>query len=112
MESLAEQKKLVLEALHATLPEGAVQGGSGAIYLFCKLPEGITDDLAVVRFLTAKHGVAVIPGSACGRPGHFRVCYANKQLEETREAARRLRAGLAELASGSVDLSDAALEAL
>jgi aspartate/methionine/tyrosine aminotransferase len=109
---LAEQKKLVLEALHVTLPAGAVQGGSGAIYLFCRLPDGVTDDLAVVRFLTAKHGVAVIPGSACGRPGYFRVCYANKPLEETREAARRLRAGLSELASGSVDLSDAALDAL
>lgn len=109
---LAEQKRLVLEALHATLPDGAVQGGSGAIYLFCKLPDGVSDDLAVVKWLTAKHKVAVIPGSACGRPGHFRVCYANKNLDETREAARRLEAGLAELAAGKVDLSEASLDAL
>jgi hypothetical protein len=44
---LAEQKALVLDAL-APLGEGAVQGGSGAIYLFCRLPRGITDDVAAV----------------------------------------------------------------
>ena len=47
------------------------------------------DDLAAVRWLTAKHGVATIPGSACGKPGYFRVCYANLPLEKTRAAAAR-----------------------
>ena len=75
-------------------------------------PDGVTDDLAAVRWLTAKHKVATIPGSACGRPGFFRVCYANLTLEKTREAAGRLRAGLAELAAGGVDLSDEALARL
>ena len=46
--SLAEQKALVLEALHATLGADAVKGGSGAIYLFCRLPAGCEDDTAVV----------------------------------------------------------------
>lgn len=107
--ALHEQKSLVLEALHAVLPKESVRGGSGAIYLFCKLPEGVTDDLAAVRWLTARHGVATIPGSACGKPGYFRVCYANLPLEKTRAAAARLEAGLRELASGSVDLSPEAL---
>ena len=107
---LAEQKALVLEALTTALPAGSIQGGSGAIYLFCKLP--VEDDLAAVRWLTKKHKIATIPGSACGMPGHFRVCYANLPLETTRVAAERLRAGLAELAAGGVDLSDEALAQL
>ena len=45
-------------------------------------------------------------------PGYFRVCYANLPLEKTRVAAQRLRAGLTELATGSVDLSDEALAQL
>ena len=43
---LAEQKALVLDAL-APLGEGAVKGGSGAIYLFCRVP--VEDDKAVVE---------------------------------------------------------------
>lgn len=109
---LHEQKALVLDALEAALPATSIRGGSGAIYLFCKLPDGVEDDLAAVRWLTAKHKVATIPGSACGMPGYFRVCYANLPLEKTRVAAQRLRAGLSELAGGGVDLSDEALAAL
>ena len=104
---LAEQKAIVLDALHSTIGEGAVRGGSGAIYLFCKLPDADgrpMDDLAVVQWLTDKHGVAIIPGSACGMPGSIRVCYANLPLEKTREAAARLRAGLAELVEGRAEL--------
>jgi len=112
VESLAEQKALVLEALLSVLPKESVRGGSGAIYLFCKLPEGVSDDLAAVAWLTAKHRVATIPGSACGMPGYFRVCYANLPLEKTREAASRLGAGLKELAAGGVDLSAEARAAL
>ena len=102
----------MLEALHSVLPKESVRGGSGAIYLFCKLPEGVSDDLAAVAWLTAKHRVATIPGSACGMPGYFRVCYANLPLEKTREAASRLGAGLKELAAGGVDLSAEARAAL
>ena len=72
------------------LVAGAVRGGSGAIYLFCRLPEGCEDDVAIVRWLALKHGVCLIPGSGCGLPGHVRVCYANLSLEKTKEAAARL----------------------
>ena len=84
----------------------------GAIYLVARLPPHAADDVAAVRTLAEEHGVALIPGSACGQPGFFRVCYANLPLEKTREAAARLEAGLKELASGTVDLSEAALAAL
>ena len=61
----------MLDAL-SPLGEGAVRGGSGAIYLFVRLPEGCADDVAVVRWLTEAHGVCLIPGSGCGLPGHVR----------------------------------------
>ncbi|KAL1522517.1 hypothetical protein AB1Y20_017504 [Prymnesium parvum] len=101
--ALAEQKEVILEAL-SPLGEGAVQGGSGAIYLFCKLPAGCEDDKEVVRWMVEKHGVCLIPGSACGMPGHVRVCYANLPLERSREAAKRLKAALLELTSGSAQI--------
>ena len=44
-------------------------GGSGAIYLMARLPEHAADDGAVVRWLVREHGLATIPGSACGLPG-------------------------------------------
>ena len=65
--ALAEQKALVLDAL-APLGDAAVGGGSGAIYLFCKLPDAYADDVAVVRWLTEAHGVCLI--LARGMPGH------------------------------------------
>jgi len=102
---LAEQKALVLEALEPLIkamgPE-AVQGGSGAIYLFCKLPDHAQDDVAAVKMLTEKFGVCIIPGSACGMPGHVRLCYANKDLETTREAAQRLKRGMQAIVDGDV----------
>ena len=59
----------------------------GAIYLVARLPPHAADDVAAVRTLAEEHGVALIPGSACGAPGHIRVCYANLPLEQTREAS-------------------------
>lgn len=43
--------------------------GAGAIYFWAKLPGSCPDDQAVVAWLVAKHGIAVIPGSSCGAPG-------------------------------------------
>ena len=105
--ALAEQKTLVLDAL-APLGDAAVGGGSGAIYLFCKLPDAYADDVAVVRWLTEAHGVCLIPGSACGMPGHVRVCYANLALDRTRDAAARLRRGVEQLVDGTARVSGGA----
>ena len=55
----------MLDAL-APLGPGAVRGGCGAIYMVARLPPGCDDDAAAVRWLVDAHGVAVIPGSACG----------------------------------------------
>jgi len=98
---LSENRRIVIGALEAALGKGSVLGGSGAIYLMARLP--VEDDFRVVVWLTDKHRVCVIPGSACGAPGMVRVCYANLEVERCREAAERLRRGLAELRERGVD---------
>ena len=92
----------------SVLGEGAVKGGEGALYLWARLPSNgdgrPADDVAVVRWLVMRHGITVIPGSACGFPGHIRVAFANMPNEKYREAALRLKTGLQELlTSGMLD---------
>ncbi|KAJ1486821.1 nitrogenous transferase, partial [Baffinella frigidus] len=77
--SLEDNKKALRLALEESL--GPVLGGSGAIYFMARLPEGCPPDPEVVEFLAANHKVCVIPGSACGYPGHIRVCYSNLDKE-------------------------------
>ena len=59
----------------------------------------------VVRWLAEQHKICVIPGSACGISGALRVCYANLELERCKDAAARLKAGLASLAAGTASVS-------
>ena len=53
--------------------------------------------MKVMKWLAYEHGVVVIPGSACGAPGKFRVCYANLEGEKFQDACGRLRQGLDQL---------------
>lgn len=59
------------------------------------------------QWLVDVHGVCVIPGSACGAPGHIRVAYANLPREMCLEAAARLHKGLRELADKGAAAMDA-----
>ena len=90
------QKKHVLKALQPL--GGGVGGADGAIYVVAKLPR--EDDEAVVEWLAREHGVAVIPGSACGMPGFIRVCYGNLAADACEAACARLEEACAELAGG------------
>lgn len=81
-------------------------GGEGALYLWGRLPAGC-DDEAVLEWLIRKHGVCVIPGSACGAPGYIRVAYGNVDAAGCQKAAARLRAGLSELAERGMDALEA-----
>jgi katanin p60 ATPase-containing subunit A1 len=104
-------------------------GGEGAIYYWARLPErfggaaaaaavatvgdgkgsgaaataaaaaAAGGDEAVVEWLIKEHGVCIIPGSACGVPGHVRVAFANLQAEQCEVAAARLKQGLQQLVS-------------
>eukprot|EP00434_Breviolum_minutum_P015144 symbB.v1.2.013356.t1/scaffold942.1/size149982/7 len=101
---LKENRRLVVAAVEDTLGKGAVAGGSGAIYLMVKLPDGFENDTRVVEWLSEKHKVCAIPGSACGAPGELRLCYANLPPAKCVEAAERLKAGLAELRKEGPDI--------
>lgn len=94
----AERRDRCFEALNAIggltcrLPEGA-------FYLFpnCeallgrRTPTGetIDDDQALARYLLTAARVAVVPGSAFGLPGHFRISFAT-DTERLLEACRRI----------------------
>lgn len=93
---LVKNRAIVLGAL-SPLGEGAVKGGEGAIYLWAKLPEKYVDDFEVVRWLARKHGVVVIPGSACGCEGYVRVSFGGLLEDDCRVASERLRLGFEEL---------------
>lgn len=96
VKDLVRNREIILEAL-SPLGEGAVKGGEGAIYLWARLPEKHLDDLEVVRWLAHRHGVVVIPGGACGCPGHLRISFGGLVEDDCQAAADRLRRGLEEL---------------
>lgn len=96
VKDLVKNRDIVLEAL-SPLGEGAVKGGEGAIYLWAKLPENYADDFQVVHWLARRHGVVVIPGSACGCPGNLRISFGGLKEDDTKAAAERLKKGLEEL---------------
>lgn len=90
VKDLVKNRDVILEAL-SPLGEGAVKGGEGAIYLWAKLPEQYVDDDKVVRWLATRHGVVVIPGGACGCPGHLRISFGGLTENDCKAAAERLR---------------------
>lgn len=98
-ETFRQRRDLCLDAFNAT--DGLqCRRPEGAFYLFpsCegligrKTPDGITleDDLAVGRFLLEQARVAVVPGSAFGYPGYFRISFATS-TDRLTEACKRIR---------------------
>ena len=105
--SLAPSRTAARAAL-APLGESAVAGGDAIYFWVNLLPLGCTDDWAFVRWLVAQHGVAVVPGSACGAPGHVRVAFGKPAPgPEFEEAAARLGRACAELAEGGFKVVEA-----
>lgn len=96
VKDLIKNREIVIEAL-SPLGEGAVHGGEGAIYLWATLPQEYVDDGKVVHWLATRHGVVVIPGSACGSPGHLRISFGGLLEDDCKAAAERLKRGLKEL---------------
>lgn len=83
--------------LDALSPLEYVMGGTGAMYVMGKLPDGY-DDVEFATNLVKTYGVAIIPGSFCGYPGWIRVCYSNLPSSECLIAASRLASGIQDLA--------------
>ncbi|KAL5758093.1 hypothetical protein ACOSP7_020704 [Xanthoceras sorbifolium] len=96
IKDLVKNREIILECL-SPLGEDAVRGGEGAIYLWARLPAKYHDDYAVVRWLAHRHGVVVIPGGACGCPGHLRISFGGLIEDDCKAAGDRLRKGLEEL---------------
>ncbi|KAF9685242.1 hypothetical protein SADUNF_Sadunf03G0034400 [Salix dunnii] len=101
VKDLVKNRDLILEAL-SPLGEGAVKGGEGAIYLWAKLPEQDVDDDKVVRWLAMRHGVVVIPGGACGCPGHLRISFGGLTENDCKAAADRLKRGMEDLVNNGM----------
>jgi aspartate aminotransferase len=87
---------LVVAGLNA-LPGVRCLPGWGTFYAFANVEQamrtvGTADDNAFAEFLINEAGVAVVPGSAFGAPGHFRLSFAasSETLEDALGRMRRV----------------------
>ena len=69
--------------------------GVGAVLLVLEFGHDtrVFSDLALADLLLTKHGVATVPGSAFGAPGHLRISYA-AGMEHLQEAIGRIKAAV------------------
>ena len=88
----------LLDALNS-LPGFHCLPADGAFYAFPDVSgaiaavDSVEDDTGFAEFLLDKAGVAVVPGTAFGAPGHERLSYACS-METLEEAVRRIRSVL------------------
>jgi aspartate aminotransferase len=63
-----------------------------------KAPEGqdLTTDQELCQYMLKDRGVSIVPGSAFGTPGFFRISFASSQ-ETLRQSMARIREGFAAL---------------
>lgn len=88
----------LVDALNA-LPGFDCLPGDGAFYAFPDVGgaiaalDSVEDDTSFAEYLLDQAGVAVVPGTAFGAPGHVRLSYACS-LDTLEEAVRRIAAAL------------------
>lgn len=75
------------------------KAGDGTFYAFANAEEAIKklnqkNDVALAEYLLNESGVAVVPGSAFGAEGYFRLSYATS-MEVLQDAMGRLKAAFA-----------------
>ncbi|MFU8897210.1 MAG: pyridoxal phosphate-dependent aminotransferase [Gammaproteobacteria bacterium] len=93
-----ERHDWLLHALNQ-LPGVSCLPADGAFYAFpdisgaIKALDGVEDDTDFAEYLLEKAGVAVVPGTAFGAPGHVRLSFACS-LETLQEAVERIAAAL------------------
>jgi aspartate aminotransferase len=88
-----ERHDFIVAALNQ-LPGISCRPGSGTFYAFADVRGaiknlGLRDDNAFAELLINQAGVAVVPGSGFGAPGHMRLSFACS-LDTLREAVRRI----------------------
>lgn len=94
-----ERHDLVVKGLNG-LPGVSCLPGWGSFYAFANVEQamrmiGVADDNAFAEFLINEAGVAVVPGSAFGGPGHFRLSFA-ASTETLEDALDRMRRALSQ----------------
>ncbi|HUG98179.1 MAG TPA: pyridoxal phosphate-dependent aminotransferase [Gammaproteobacteria bacterium] len=88
----------LVDALNA-LPGFECLPGDGAFYAFPDVSgaiatlDSVDDDTGFAEYLLDQAGVAVVPGTAFGAPGHVRLSYACS-LDTLEEAVRRIAGAL------------------
>jgi aspartate aminotransferase len=99
LKAFKDRHDYVIGALNA-IPDVDCLATDGTFYVFpdvrkviARLP-GIEDDLALSEFLIENGGVAVVPGSAFGAPGHIRLSIATS-MANLEKAMARIAAALA-----------------
>jgi len=75
-----ERHDFVVAGLNA-IPGITCLPGAGTFYAFAEVTGamralGIKDDNAFAEYLLVEAGVAVVPGSGFGAPGHMRISFA------------------------------------
>ncbi len=97
-QAFKERHDYVVAGLNA-IPGISCRPGAGTFYAFADVQGamralGLKDDNAFAEYLLAEAGVAVVPGSGFGAPGHVRLSFAcSKQTLE--DALRRIERALA-----------------
>ena len=92
-----ERHDYIVAALN-TLPGVSCRPASGAFYAFADVSKamaklGLADDNEFAGYLITTVGVAVVPGSGFGAPGHMRLSYACSR-ETLEKAVERIRKAL------------------
>ncbi len=93
-----ERHDFVVAGLNA-IPGITCRAGAGTFYAFAQVEGamrslGLADDNAFAEYLLVQAGVAVVPGSGFGAPGHMRISFAcsMKTLEDALQRIARVLA--------------------
>ena len=89
-----ERHDFVVAALNA-IPGVSCRAGAGTFYAFANVEGamhalGLAHDSALAEYLLLEAGVAVVPGSGFGAPGHIRISFACG-LKTLEDALRRIK---------------------
>ncbi|MDD9894011.1 MAG: aminotransferase class I/II-fold pyridoxal phosphate-dependent enzyme, partial [Gammaproteobacteria bacterium] len=94
LQAFKERHDFVVEALNA-IPDVECIESDGTFYAFPSFQKvidrlgGIEDDLQLGEYLIENAGVALVPGSAFGTPGHMRLSFATS-MENLQNAIQRI----------------------
>ncbi|MDN5871559.1 MAG: pyridoxal phosphate-dependent aminotransferase [Nitrococcus sp.] len=85
LRAFKERHDYVVERLNSMVGVDCA-AGDGTFYCFPNMQgairnlDGVNDDLELAEYLTGAAGVALVPGSAFGLPGHARISYATSMV--------------------------------